>query len=57
MRYACFVCNRPATSELPADAEIRAILVCPDCIEQQKVILVTPAEPTPEPEEPRGRTN
>lgn len=35
MRYPCFYCGKSATSELPDDSVIRAILECPECIESQ----------------------
>lgn len=42
MRYICYFCHKSVTSELPDDAVIRAILVCPECIETKKVIIVEP---------------
>jgi len=33
MRYHCYGCNKSVTSELPEDSVIRALLLCPECIE------------------------
>lgn len=33
MRYVCFMCDKSVTSELPEDAVIRAVLICPECLE------------------------
>ena len=37
MRYPCYICGKSVTSELPDDSTIRALLVCPECIEQGRV--------------------
>lgn len=39
MRYQCYICGKSVTSELPNDATIRAILICPECIEKQEIIF------------------
>lgn len=39
MRYSCWTCHKSVTSELPDDSVIRAVLICPECIEQKKVIF------------------
>ena len=39
MRYGCYFCGKSVTSELPEDSIIRAILVCPECIEAGKIII------------------
>lgn len=44
MRYPCHFCGKSVTSELPDDSVIRALLVCPECIEAQRVIIVEPLE-------------
>lgn len=46
MRYACSTCGKCVTTELPNDSVIRAILVCPECIEWRKVIIPEPKPPT-----------
>jgi hypothetical protein len=33
MRYHCYFCSKSVSSELPNDSVIRAILICPECIE------------------------
>lgn len=37
MRYICWFCKKSVTSELPDDSVIRAILVCPECIEEGRI--------------------
>lgn len=37
MRYHCQLCGKSVTSELPDDSVIRAILICPECIGEDKV--------------------
>jgi hypothetical protein len=44
MRYHCEFCRTSVTSELPDDSVIRAILVCPECIDSGKVIIVKPLQ-------------
>ena len=39
MRYPCYFCGKSVTSELPEDSVIRAILVCPECIEAKKLFF------------------
>lgn len=39
MRYPCHMCGKSVTSELPDDSVIRAILVCPECIETGKILF------------------
>jgi hypothetical protein len=39
MRYYCHLCFKSVSSELPGDSVIRAILVCPECLEAGKAIL------------------
>jgi DNA-directed RNA polymerase subunit RPC12/RpoP len=39
MRYTCYFCGKSVTSELPEDAAIRAILVCPECIAAKRIII------------------
>jgi DNA-directed RNA polymerase subunit RPC12/RpoP len=37
MRYHCFFCQKSVTSELPDEAVIRAVLVCPECIQRGEI--------------------
>lgn len=39
MRYRCYFCTKSVTSELPDDTVIRALLICPECIAEGKVLL------------------
>jgi hypothetical protein len=50
MRYGCWCCHKSVSSELPDDSIIRAVLVCPECIEQGRVTF--PEDRTPH----RGET-
>jgi DNA-directed RNA polymerase subunit RPC12/RpoP len=43
MRYFCHFCGRSVTTELPDDSVIRAVLVCPECIEDRRILI--PSEP------------
>ena len=33
MRYVCHFCAKSVSSSLPDDSVIRAIMICPECIE------------------------
>ena len=37
MRYRCWFCEKSVTSELPEDAVVRALCVCPECIEAKRI--------------------
>ncbi len=39
MRYYCHFCHVSVTSELPDDTVIRAILICPECLEEGKLVF------------------
>lgn len=39
MRYHYYFCQKSVTSELSEDAVVRAILVCPECIEAGKIVV------------------
>lgn len=45
MRYHCYTCGKSVSSELPGDSVIRAVLVCPECIEAAAVIFPTKETP------------
>ena len=40
MRYPCYFCGKSVTSELPHDSVIRALLVCPECMEKGEIVIV-----------------
>jgi DNA-directed RNA polymerase subunit RPC12/RpoP len=44
MRYHCYFCGKSVTTELPDDSVIRAVLVCPECIEAKRILLPEDAE-------------
>lgn len=50
MRYCCYFCWKSVTTELPADSVIRAVLVCPECVEKHL------KDEPPEPLESKART-
>ena len=52
MRGGCWFCQKSVTSELPEDAVIRALLVCPECIEKKRIVF---PDDDAEQEAPRGR--
>jgi len=33
MRLQCYFCGRSVSNEVPQDTVVRALLVCPECIE------------------------
>lgn len=37
MRYVCHFCGKSVTSSLPNDTVIRALMVCPECMEKGKI--------------------
>lgn len=45
MRYVCYFCSKSVSSELPHDAVIRALLVCPECIEHELIFKFSNREP------------
>ena len=44
MRYICHFCKKSVSSSLPDDAVIRALMVCPECIEAKRIIIPEPVE-------------
>ena len=39
MRLYCATCQKSVSNELPDDTVVRALLVCPECIEKGKIII------------------
>jgi len=39
MRYPCYFCGKSVTSELPDESVIRALLICPECIEAKRILF------------------
>ena len=39
MFYHCYCCGKPVTSAMPHDSVVRAILICPECIEAKRIII------------------
>ena len=37
MRLCCYFCGKSVSSEVPDTTVIRAVLVCPECIEAEKI--------------------
>lgn len=46
MRYVCYFCHKSVTSELLNDSVIRAALVCPECLDEGKILFRTDEEIT-----------
>lgn len=41
MRYICYTCKKSVSSELPNDSVIRAVLICPECIEKGEILFAS----------------
>ncbi len=39
MRLFCWICHKSVSNELPPDTTLRAVAICPECIEAKKVIF------------------
>jgi hypothetical protein len=39
MRLYCWFCGKSVSSELDEDVYVGAILVCPECIEKERIII------------------
>ena len=39
MRGWCWFCQKSVTSDLPEGTVIRALMVCPECIDRQAVVI------------------
>lgn len=39
-RLYCYFCLKPVSSKLSYEVIVRALVVCPECVEQQKVIVI-----------------
>jgi len=39
MRLKCYFCGKSVSNEVPQDTTIRAVLVCPECIQAEKVLI------------------
>ena len=37
MRLWCWFCHKSVSTELPSDTIVRAVCVCPECIEAKKI--------------------
>lgn len=45
MRLFCWSCAKSVSNEVPEDTILRAVCICPECIEAKKVIF--PEDETP----------
>ena len=45
MRIYCYFCGKSVSSEVPDETILRAVAVCPECIEAQRIVI--PDAPTP----------
>jgi hypothetical protein len=57
MRYSCWFCKKSVTTELPDDSVIRAILICPECIDAREVIILEKGENHEVPKMRREKSN
>lgn len=39
MRLCCYFCGKSVSNEVPTDTVVRALLVCPECVEAGKIIV------------------
>jgi len=39
MRLFCWCCHKSVSNELPDDTVLRAVAICPECIEQKRVVF------------------
>lgn len=39
MRIYCWTCGKSVSSELPGDSVLRAVAVCPECIEARRIVF------------------
>jgi hypothetical protein len=40
MRLTCYFCGKSVSTEVPDETNVRALLVCPECIESGKVCVL-----------------
>jgi DNA replicative helicase MCM subunit Mcm2 (Cdc46/Mcm family) len=40
LRLICWICHKSVSNEVSDETVFRAIAICPECIEQNKVIFV-----------------
>ena len=48
MRYHCWFCGKSVTTPVPDDTLVRALLVCPECIDAKRIVFPED-EPKPSP--------
>jgi len=39
MRLYCYFCSKSVSSEVPKDTIVRAVLICPECIEAKRILI------------------
>lgn len=39
MRLYCWFCGKSVSNEVPDETVVRAVCVCPECIERERIIL------------------
>jgi len=39
MRLYCWFCHKSVSNEVPDETVLRAVVVCPECIEAKKIIF------------------
>lgn len=49
MRINCYFCGKSVSTEVPDETVLRAVAVCPECIEAGRIVVPElPAPPGPE---------
>jgi hypothetical protein len=39
VRYTCYFCGKSVSTPMPDDSVIRALLVCPECIDRGAIVI------------------
>jgi hypothetical protein len=39
MRLFCWICRKSVSNEVPDNTVLRAICICPECIEEKKIVI------------------
>ena len=43
MRIYCYFCGKSVSTEVPDETVLRALAVCPECIQQKRILITEPA--------------
>lgn len=39
IRLHCYFCCKPVSSKIPYETVVRALIICPECIEKNRIII------------------